>query len=149
MSARITTTTRAIPVLMSLLLTAHASTTNRNYRKLPCKTPALASSCIHIHGRLWQGNGSPSTRLWQIGTHHIFGIYTNQYGFIHDPETTDNEAPSLPENIQRERDRQPKGFPYLQDIYADFDVCPLEPHIQGNMQAACIDSATHLFSPKE
>jgi hypothetical protein len=145
----INATIRIVPALI-FFLTAQASTTSQHYRTLPCKTAALAPSCIRIHGRLWQGNGTPSTRLWQIGTHHIFGIYSNQYGFTHDAQTEDNEDPSLPGNIGRQRDRQRNGgFSYLRDVYADFDVCPLEPHIAGHMQAACIESATHVVSPKE
>src|ERR1700743_1682792 len=125
---------RIVPMLPLVFLSAQASTTGKDYRTLPCKTERLAPSCTRIHGRLWQGNGTPSVRLWQIGTHHIFGIYTNQYGFIHDAQTTHNEAPTLPRNIERERFRQKNGgFPYMTDMYADFDVCPLEPPIAGQM----------------
>ena len=139
----INATTRIAPALI-FLLTAQASTANQHYRTLPCKTAALAPSCVRIHGRLWQGNGTPSMRLWQIGTHHVYGIYTNQYGFKHDIETLDNESPGIPDNVERQR-----GNLFLPDVYADFDVCPLEPLIQGHMQAACIESATHIVSPRD
>jgi len=33
-------------------------------------------------------------------------------------------------------------------VFADYEVCPLERHIPGHMQAACIESATHLFIKK-
>ena len=33
---------------------------------------------------------------------------------------------------------------HLDDIYGDFEICPLEPHVEGHMQAACIASATHI-----
>ena len=110
------------------------------YRKLPCETPALAPSCLHIHGRLNQGNGTPSTRLWHIGTHHEFGIYSNQYGLLHDDTTLDNEDPTLPASVERQRTKDR----FLGYVYADFEVCPLEPYKEDHMQAACIQSATHI-----
>lgn len=130
-------------LLLPLLLTS-LPTSNANYKNLPCETPALASSCFRIHGRLNQGNGTPSTRLWQIGTHHVYGIYSNQYGFIHDDATLDNESPKLPTNVEKQRTSDGNG--YLGYVYADFEVCPLERHIEGHMQAACIQSATHVVA---
>jgi hypothetical protein len=112
--------------------------TGQDYRRQPCKTPEIATSCIQIRGRLRAGNGTPSTRLWQIGTHHIFGIYSNRYGFMHDGGTLDNEAPELHFAFPK---GEPKGG---WTVYGDFEVCPLEPFIQGRMQAACIANATHV-----
>jgi hypothetical protein len=101
---------------------------------------------LRIHGRLWAGNGTPSTRLWQIGTHHVYGIYSNRYGFTHDDLTLDNEAPELHFTF-------PKGLPEQGRggwaFYGDFEVCPLEPPIEGHMQSACIASATHIIVPKQ
>jgi hypothetical protein len=129
--------------VLVILVSAQAFA-NDNYRQQPCKTPQLAPTCMQIHGRLWLGNGTPSTRLWQIGTHHIYGIYSNRYGFVHDTPTLDNEAPELHFTF-------PKGMPDQGGwtVYGDFEVCPLEPHIQGHMQAACIASATHIVAPKQ
>ncbi len=31
-------------------------------------------ACFRVHGRLDVWNGSPSIRLWQIGTHHMLGV---------------------------------------------------------------------------
>ena len=116
---------------------------DENYRDQLCKTPQLAPACIQVHARLWAGNGTPSTRLWPIGTHHIYGIYSNRYGFAHDHTNLDNEAPELPAMIDKFRGNSPSWT-----VYGDFEVCPLEPHIPGHMQAACIASATHIFAPK-
>jgi hypothetical protein len=126
-----------LPLMLISLPISHA-----NYRNLPCEAPALASSCFRIHGSLNQGNGTPSTRLWHIGTHHVYGIYSNQYGFIHDDETLDNESPKLPANIEKHR----TADGHLDYVYADFEVCPLERHIEGHMQAACIQNATHVVA---
>lgn len=113
-----------------------------NYRQHPCKTPEIAPRCINLHGRLSAGNGTPSTRLWQIGTHHIYGIYSNRYGYSHDDLTLDNEAPELHFDF---KDKPEGGW----TVYGDFEVCPLEPRAEGHMQAACIASATHIVMPKD
>jgi hypothetical protein len=149
MSTRMnSTTTRAIPMLICLFITAHASTTNKNYRDLPCKTPEIASGCFRTHARLWQAQGHPSYRLLPVGGHHIYGIYSNRYGFLHESDVRDggdSEGPNLSAGI--EKHITPGGL--LADTYsADFEICPLEKHIQGHMQAACIESATHIFSTK-
>jgi hypothetical protein len=132
-----------IMVILALLVSGRALA-QKNYRQEPCKTHEIAQSCVHIHGRLTAGNGTPSTRLWQIGTHHIYGIYSNRYGFIHDEQTLDNESPQLHFAL-------PKGTPNVGGwtIYGDFEVCPLEPLIQGHMQAACIANADHVIAPEQ
>jgi len=114
------------------------------YREEPCKTAVIAPLCVHVHGRLTYGNGTPSTRLWQIATHHVFGIYSNQYGFRHDTQTLDNEAPEL--HFTHPKDMPEQGG---WTVYGDFEVCPLERPIQGHMQAACIATATHIVVPKQ
>ncbi len=125
-----------------LTLASVQALANDIYRQKPCKTPEVASSCLRIHGRLAAGNGTPSTRLWQIGTQHIYGIYSNRYGFTHDSLTLDNEAPELHFTF-------PKPEQGGWTVYGDFEVCPLEPLVQGHMQAACIASATHVVVPKQ
>jgi hypothetical protein len=133
-------------MLTCLLLTAHASTNNMDYRNLPCKAPDIASGCFRVHARLWQAQGHPSYRLLPVGGHHIYGIYSNRYGFLHESDMSageDNEGPNLPSQI--EKHITPDGV--LADTFtANFEVCPLEKHIKGHMQAACIASATHVFA---
>lgn len=115
-----------------------------DYRQQPCKTTEIASSCIRIHGRLVSGNGTPSSRLWHIGTHHVYGIYSNRYGFMHDDQTLDNEAPEL--HFKRSNGMPDQGG---WTIYGDFEVCPLEPNVPGHMQAACIAGAEHIVVPQD
>jgi hypothetical protein len=131
-------------VAILILLAAGHALAEKDYRQEPCKTPEIAQSCVLIHGRLWTGNGTPSTRLWHIGTHHLYGIYSNRYGFTHDSETLDNEAPEL--HFRLHGSTPDVGY---WTVYGDFEVCPLEPLIQGHMQAACIASAAHVVAPKQ
>lgn len=125
-------------MIMLLLLTSPPPVAAKDYRQDPCEAAANLA-CLHIHGRLASGNGTPSTRLWHIGTRHIYGIYSNWYGFLHDDETLDNESPELHFTLPKDIPR-PGGF----TVYGDFDLCPLEPLMRGHMQAACIASATHI-----
>jgi hypothetical protein len=123
--------------------TSGQASANHDYRQEPCKSPETVQSCVHFHGRLTAGNGTPSTRLWRIGSHHIYGIYSNGYGFTHDSRTLDNEAPELHFALPKEIDT------FGWTVYGDFEVCPLEPLTQGHMQAACIASAAHIVAPKQ
>jgi len=103
-----------------------------------CKAGSGDASILHVHGRLSVYNGGcPNLRLWQIGTHHLFGIFS-------DPEdmkccrgivacSGDGDT-RLPSNLQHLN---------LLDFstYGDFDIRPLEPFQPGHMQAACIVDA--------
>jgi hypothetical protein len=114
------------------------------YRQQPCKTPQIAPICLRFHGRLSAGNGTPSIRLWQIGTHHIYGIYSNRYGYTNDSQKLDNESPELHFTFPSDL---PESLGWT--LYGEFEVCPLEPRIQGHMQAACIAKATHIVASKQ
>jgi len=131
-------------IIVISILAASRSLAGKDYRQGPCKTPEIAQSCMHVHGRLAAGNGTPSTRLWRIGTHHVYGIYSNQYGFAHDTQTLDNEAPELHFKLPKHT-ANVGGW----TVYGDFEVCPLETPVEGHMQAACIVSATHIVAPKQ
>jgi hypothetical protein len=45
-------------------------------RQIQCKTPENAAACYWAHGRLSAYDGTPSFRLWKIGTRRILGIYS-------------------------------------------------------------------------
>jgi len=125
-----------------LLAAAHAAA-DTDYRQQPCKPVGEVHGCTRFHGRLSAGNGTPRVRLWPVGTHHLYGIYSNRYGFIHDSPTLDNEAPDLHFELP-----QGAADPFW-TVYGDFEVCILEPRIQGHMQAACIVSASRLVAEKD
>jgi hypothetical protein len=110
---------------------------NSGGRTIPCKTPANASMCYWTRGRLQFYNGTPSYRLWKIGTKQLLGIYSGPGADLH---SVDNENPEFPANVQRIWQRR-----ISQRVFADFEVCPLEPERSGWMQAACVESAKNLF----
>jgi hypothetical protein len=137
---------RLLPLTAILLL---AQTSNAEKRTIGCKTPAIAASCYQTHGRLAVYNGTPSWRLWKIGTKNLLAIFSGPEGFRCDKfgRCVDNESPKLPHNVQAVFDSVSNPI-YEVELYADFLVCPLEPHVPGHMQAACIESAKHLVVKK-
>jgi hypothetical protein len=106
-------------------------------RKIPCKKPEIAASCYWTHGRLNFANGAPSYRIWKIGTKRILGVYSGPSRYP--PRTDkDSELPEFPAEID-------KVFrPPNNTVYADFEICPLEPERKGEMQAVCIESAKNV-----
>ena len=108
-----------------------ASTTKP--RMKPCKgSPSIVGPCFVIHGRYSYANGSPSSRIWIIGTKRRLGV--------DDFENANNdrpEVPWIPENLEA---RSGPGI----DVFGDFEVCPLSKEKPGEMQFACVESATHL-----
>lgn len=106
-------------------------------RKIPCKTPENAASCYSTHGRLNFANGAPSHRIWKIGTKRVLGVYSGPSTYP--PRTdTDSELPEFPAEIDKVF-RPPNNA-----VYADFEICPLEPERKGEMQAVCIESAKKI-----
>lgn len=105
-------------------------------RKIECKIPSNAATCYWTHGRLSLYNGTPTYRLWKIGTHRMLAIHSGPGFKLGDDQ--ENENPETPSNVDH-------AFktPYSQ-IYADFEVCPLEPEVAGHMQRVCIESAKNI-----
>ena len=105
-------------------------------RTIPCKTPTNAATCYWTRGRLSLYNGAVNIRLWKIGTNRLLGIHGGPSVFRRDSD--DAEEPELPANVSRVFD------PLNNQIFADFEICPLEPERPGAMQAACIESAKNI-----
>ena len=116
-------------------------------RLIPCKTPANAKSCYWTRGRLGIYNGTPSYRLWKIGSHRLLGIYSGPSvygGPLANQSPLDNESPDFPANLTQVARGAMTTVQIWPDVYADFEVCPLEPERPGAMQAACIESAKNI-----
>jgi|HubBroStandDraft_6_1064221.scaffolds.fasta_scaffold268306_2 hypothetical protein len=107
-------------------------------RKIECKTAENAATCYWTRGRLNSWNGEPPYRIWKVGTERILAVYGGPSRFP--PRTDDDsELPELPAEIDRVF-RPPDNR-----IFADFEVCPLEPEKVGEMQSVCIESAKNIF----
>ena len=120
-------------------------------RKVPCKTPQNASLCYWTHGRLAVYNGNPTWRIWKIGTHRVFGVYSGPSRYPPRADT-DSENPEFPASLNAAYDadynrrvaaKDPDtAFP--DQVFGDFEICPLEPERKGEMQPVCIESAGHF-----
>lgn len=95
--------------------------------------PARVGQCGAVHGRLSAANGTPTWRIWVIGTHHVLGVSGRS---AQDSE----EGTMLPANV-----RGAFGSNVFDtQLFADFDICPLERARPGHMQRVCVTSAHHL-----
>jgi len=92
----------------------------------------LIGKCFTVHGRLSVYNGTPSIRLWRIGSKRLLGVL--------DPEDISGElGPStIPASIQKQLD-------WDKYLFGDFLVCPLSRSEPGRMQTICIESGTNLI----
>jgi hypothetical protein len=125
-----------LSMLLALALTVSGAPQREPKRKIACKTPENAASCCWTHGRLANYNGTPTLRLWKIGTKRILAIQSGpRYKLGDDKE---NSNPEVPANI----DRAFKSFETL--VFGDFEICPLEPEHPGVMQSVCIESAKNI-----
>jgi hypothetical protein len=85
--------------------------------------------CYHVRGRLSYYNGTPSTRIWVVGTHHMLAVT--------------GEDQELPPDVKRLL----KGFD--DQIFADFTVCPLLKERPGSMGSVFVKSASHVVNRPE
>ena len=76
-----------------------------------------------IHGRLSAWNGTPSLRIWIIGTNRMLGV---------------RDGTPLPRNLEDLMGN------FDTEIYGDFTVCPLTQLKRGVMQIVCVNSASNL-----
>ncbi|MGB6546934.1 MAG: hypothetical protein WBE97_15060 [Candidatus Acidiferrales bacterium] len=122
-------------------------------RQTPCKTPENASTCYWTHGRLSVFNGSPSWRLWRIGTKRILGIYSGPSTFNYAGIAAgDGDHPEFPPNLEKIFEADVKHQMIVNDpfrglpdsAFGDFEICPLDHKPKGWMEHACIESAKNI-----
>jgi len=87
--------------------------------------------CYWLHGRMTVGNGTPSTRIWPVGTHRILGVVN--------PGRPDVEVGEMPNSVIRlltpENDLT---------VWGDFYVCPVAPERAGWMRFVVVKEAKGL-----
>lgn len=86
---------------------------------------------FRVHGRLSVYNGSPSCRIWIVGTNRILGI-----------DETGEECPISPSLLQILKEDINDRY-----IYADFVVSPLTRYKKGVMQIVRVESGRMSLSP--
>ena len=98
-----------------------------------CRTRSdLVGKCFVVHGRLSVYNGTPSIRLWPIGTKRLLGVF--------DPEDISAvpDRNTIPASIGSKLN-------FDKDVFGNFLVCPITRSRSGRMQTVCIASGKHLF----
>ena len=90
----------------------------------------LTGDCFAVHGRLFASNGTPSVRLWPVGTKRLFGVVPSEREIL---------PPCL---------RGKFGFFAGTTIYGDFTVCRFTQEHPGAMRLVCIEEAEHLVTEK-
>src|SRR2546425_12996838 len=118
--------------VLALLITYNAIAESRLTQARSCRTrPDLVGRCFNVHGRLSVYNGTPSIRLWPIGSKRLLGVL--------DPTDISSVPgrPVLPDDIKQKLD-------WNKDVFGDFFVCPLSRKQPGRMQTICLDSGKHL-----
>lgn len=89
-----------------------------------CETdPDIIGACFTVHGRLSFWNGSPTARIWPVGTNRILGDHLDW---------------PLPADVARHMD-------FGVEAWGNFNVCPFTKNQPGVMQMVCIQSASHAF----
>lgn len=92
-----------------------------------CKSdPDIVDACFKVHGRLSAWNGTPTMRIWRIGTSRILGVHDD----------------IMPEGLTSKMD-------WDVEAYGDFEVCPFTRERSGEMRMVCIEKAENVFFKKQ
>ena len=89
------------------------------------KDPDIVSSCFIVHGRMFLANGSPTYRIWRIGTDRVLGVHDD----------------IVPEAIAI-------NLTWESAAFGDFYVCPFTRQKDGAMQFVCVESASKIIFKK-
>ena len=95
-----------------------------------CKDhPKLSGPCFKVRGRMAFYNGTPSVRIWPVGTNRILGI--SQQSFYLE------EYDNLPKELVNQ-------LTWDTVMFADFTVCPFTDDRPGEMRLICVESAENI-----
>lgn len=121
---------RARALIVGAVLSAVVAGQDARSEARPCREhPQLAGPCTRVRGRMNYWNGTPSVRIWKVGTRRMLGVSEGRFS----REGYQNLPPALASTLSWET-----------DLFADFMVCPFTRERPGVMQLVCVDSATNL-----
>lgn len=102
-------------ILIAMLMQSGASAS----AEFACSArPDLVASCFDVRGRLSSWNGTPSARIWRIGTTRMLGVHNDE----------------IPVGLASRR------TDFDTELWGAFNVCPLTRETAGHMQYVCIES---------
>jgi hypothetical protein len=108
--------------LLSLLLMPAPALTEERDSYVCEGSPYIVAPCFAIRGRLSFWNGTPSARIWPIGSKRLLGIHSDV----------------MPLALRE------KMTSFDSEAYANFYVCPYTHSKPGHVQFVCIQSWKHL-----
>ena len=91
----------------------------------------LVGPCFHVRGRAALFNGTPTVRIWRVGTTRLLGVSARGC------EAPGCEAETIPAALRGVLD-------WEHPVFADFVVCPFTRERPGAMQFVCVESATRI-----
>jgi len=95
-----------------------------------CKaSPKVVGKCMTFYGPLAVYSGSPSLRIWPVGTKQLYGLR----GTGADPENV-----ALPEKLRELLASNPR------EVNGKWEVCPLEAERPNQLRIVCLESASEL-----
>lgn len=110
-----------------LAILALASAASPALARIACaRDPRVVGPCFEVRGRLTLALGTPSTRIWIVGSKRLLGV-------------KDAERPMVPDEIAAQLNGD-----YERAIFADFTVCPLTARRAGHMQMVCVEAARRV-----
>jgi hypothetical protein len=90
-------------------------------------TPATKTWPCYWRGRIWTAQGTPSIRVWPVGTRRILGIVNPNPGVI-DYEGADAIPDSVSDVLTEDV-----------AVYGNYHICPIAPERRGWMRFVFID----------
>jgi hypothetical protein len=118
-------------VLLSAVGATGQQPQSRHARRLCEGNPAVIDKCYRVHGRAFGTNGTPSLRIWQIGTDRILGVTGSG-------TADDAEDAIAPDNLLRALHGDERF------VFGDFEVCPFTKEREGHMRMVCVERADNL-----
>ncbi len=95
-----------------------------------CKSsPKVVGKCMTFYGPLSVYGGSPSLRIWPVGTKQMYGLR----GTGADPENV-----ALPEKLREILATNPR------EVNGKWEVCPLEAERPNQLRIVCLEGASEL-----
>jgi hypothetical protein len=117
---------RSVLVPVLLLWSAAAAATERCVQR-----PDLVGHCFSVRGRAALYNGTPTVRIWRVGTTRLLGVSAR--GCV----ASECETAAVPAAIRGILD-------WDRPVFGDFVVCPFTRQRPGAMQFVCVDSVTRI-----
>jgi hypothetical protein len=106
----------------------------QNQQSTTTALPKASSGCVTVHGRARFYSGDGQLRIWHIGTHHEYEP---------DESSSDLVMNWLEEGVKESERANYVSPASAVDLFADFEVCPIELLRKGAVQHARVTKASH------